>query len=289
MEFSSIHANVLSLVSSAVQNGIISPNDLKDIANSGKPTPSIPITKNVKAVLDFAFQNGFLDSSDLLDLVGNKSKRDSKRAVAPNVRIKKERRPFPPDRIPGDWFCPECSNTNFARRIECNICKAPRPIRERTMPPLEQGPWPPRQLRPAWVPGPVGFPPRRMLDRSNSRQTLESKPKPPETVPGDWLCEKCGNTNFARRKFCNIETCKAPRPMPFNSFYRPRGRSGWGPQMNRFGPGKRRRGEFEQPKARRPRPPEINPGDWLCELCGNTNFARRTECNISTCRAPRPG
>merc|ERR1719221_121192 len=29
---------------------------------------------------------------------------------------------------PGDWTCakPECGNTNFAWRKECNMCKAPR-------------------------------------------------------------------------------------------------------------------------------------------------------------------
>lgn len=293
MEFSAIHANVVNLVMSAVQNGIISSGDLMDIATSEKPNPTTPIATNVKAVLGFALRNGLLDSTDLLDVVGNKRSRGSKGAVAPNVRIKKESRPLPPDSKPGDWFCPECNNTNFARRKECNICKAPRPFRRQRpmpMPPLEPGFWPKRELRPAWSPGPAAFPPtrRRILDRS-TRQTQETKPKPPETLPGDWLCEECGNTNFARRNRCNIATCKAPKPVPFDSFFRPREISNWGPPMNRFGPWKRRRGEFEQPPTRRPRPPEINPGDWLCKLCGNTNFARRTECNISTCRAPRPG
>ena len=35
----------------------------------------------------------------------------------------------PPGHVqnPGDWTCPDCSNMNFAKRMECNRCKAPRP------------------------------------------------------------------------------------------------------------------------------------------------------------------
>jgi len=293
MEFSAIHANVLNLVASAVQNGIISPDDLMEIASSGSSNPPTPIAKNARAVLEFALRNGVLESGDILDLVGNKSRQGSATSST-RPRPLKERRPLPPDSLPGDWFCPECNNTNFARRRECNICKAPRPMHQVPLPKLEPGFWPPGDVRQGWPP--AAFPPRRIMDRGIRpiRQTQESKPKPPEILPGDWLCEECGNTNFARRKVCNIATCKAPRPaprsLPFDPFSWTRERGSWVPPMNRFGSGKRRR-EFERPTGRRlmPRPPASNPGDWLCPQCGNTNFARRTECNISTCRAPRPG
>ena len=35
----------------------------------------------------------------------------------------------PPGHVqnPGDWTCEECKNMNFAKRMECNRCKAPRP------------------------------------------------------------------------------------------------------------------------------------------------------------------
>lgn len=288
MEFSAIHVNVLNLVMSAVQLGVISLDDLMEIVNSGETNPSTPIATNAKAVLGFALRNGLLKSSDLFDLVGKKETNNRKGAATPNERPLKARRPLPPDRLPGDWFCPECNNTNFARRKECNICKAPRPPLAMPLPRLEKGFWPPRETRSSWGPGPGSFRPRRMLDRGII-QSQESRPRPPETLPGDWLCDRCGNTNFARRKQCNIPTCKAPKPQPFNPFFWPRKTDEWALPMNRFGSGKRRRDDFERPPARRPRPPESNPGDWLCELCGNTNFARRTECNISTCRAPRPG
>jgi len=289
MEFSGIHVNVLNLVMSALQIGVISPDDLLEIANSGKSNSPTPIGPNAKAILDFALKNGLLESSDILDLVGKKENNDRKGAASTNARPLKARRPLPPDSLPGDWFCPECNNTNFARRKECNICKAPRPPPLRPLPRLErveEGFWPRRETRPSWGPGPAAFPPRRMMGRAIKQET---RPRPPAVLPGDWVCEQCGNTNFARRKQCNIPTCKAPKPQPFNPYFWTRERDEWAPPINRFGPGKRRRGDFEHPPARRPRPPDSNPGDWLCELCGNTNFARRTECNISTCRAPRPG
>jgi len=72
----------------------------------------------------------------------------------------------------------------------------------------------------------------------------------PALQPGDWLCEKCGHHNFARRTECQREFCKAPRP---------------------------------------PRPSQIpRPGDWDCEKCGEMNFSFRTECHKADCQAPRP-
>ena len=28
----------------------------------------------------------------------------------------------------GDWDCAECGNMNFAKRMRCNKCSAPRPV-----------------------------------------------------------------------------------------------------------------------------------------------------------------
>lgn len=300
MEFSAIHDQVLDLVLAAMQNGIIFAEDLIDVAKSGTNGPVVPIRPNAMAVLDFALKNGVLDSSDFLKLVGKKGSSgagggaggapcyDFQKGICgrgdscrfahtggggggpPNVRPQQERRPLPPESVPGDWFCPECSNTNFARRKECNICKAPRPLS-----PRNQG----------FRHGPGGGPSGRMM----GGPPQQSRPRPPESLPGDWICERCGNTNFARRKECNISSCKAPRPPAFNDSFSFFERPDWSQSMNRFRPGKRRRNDFgDMPPARRPRPPESKSGDWVCECCGNTNFARRVECNISTCRAPRP-
>ena len=35
--------------------------------------------------------------------------------------------PPPSSSNPNDWTCAECQNTNFARRTECNRCRAPKP------------------------------------------------------------------------------------------------------------------------------------------------------------------
>eukprot|EP00897_Mesotaenium_endlicherianum_P000022 jgi/Mesen1/1001/ME000120S00157 len=34
----------------------------------------------------------------------------------------------------------------------------------------------------------------------------------PDASEGDWVCPKCGNTNFAFRTLCNMRKCSEPRP-----------------------------------------------------------------------------
>merc|ERR1719410_936388 len=63
---------------------------------------------------------------------------------------------------------------------------------------------------------------------------------PQEMKEGDWMCEECGNHNFAHRVNCN--KCKAVR-------------SGY------------------------------KNGDWICRGCKNHNFARQLQCK--NCSGPR--
>lgn len=86
---------------------------------------------------------------------------------------------------------------------------------------------------------------------------------------GDWICEKCGNLNFARRTECHREMCKAPRPSPSR-----------GGQFSSRGRG---RGSGARDSSNRP----SRPGDWSCAKCGNLNFAFRTECHKNNCKEPR--
>eukprot|EP00037_Helgoeca_nana_P017329 m.164387 g.164387 ORF g.164387 m.164387 type:complete len:385 (-) comp23938_c1_seq1:234-1388(-) len=78
-----------------------------------------------------------------------------------------------------DWICPsvECSNKNYARRMECNKCGTarPRPKVTGTAPSLGDG-----------------------AKAFNGLFSAE-----------DWGCLMCGNVNWARRDTCN--TCQHPR------------------------------------------------------------------------------
>ncbi|KAK9822863.1 hypothetical protein WJX81_005882 [Elliptochloris bilobata] len=80
---------------------------------------------------------------------------------------------------PGDWSCPDCASHNFARRMECFRCGAPRP----------EG---------------VGGPRGGDLVYGGARAS-----RPYEQREGDWHCG-CGADNFSFRTSCF--RCDAPRP-----------------------------------------------------------------------------
>lgn len=77
-----------------------------------------------------------------------------------------------PDALPGDWVCTECGNLNYARRLECRSCEAPRP-------------------------------PRPSSSNSSGSNTFAPQ-------PGDWTCPNCSDVNFAWRTECR--SCQEPRP-----------------------------------------------------------------------------
>ena len=77
-----------------------------------------------------------------------------------------------------DWDCPECSNSNFSFRENCNKCDAPRPGGGGQSKPRNNG----------------------QRDRRNQQNNTYN----------DWDCPKCSNSNFSFRENCN--KCDAPRP-----------------------------------------------------------------------------
>lgn len=82
----------------------------------------------------------------------------------------------PPVIREGDWECPECKNINFAKRIECNRCKASKP-----------------------------------LPSKKDRRSATHLGGPPGLFKeGDWPCPKCRNVNFQKRNKCN--RCGEGRP-----------------------------------------------------------------------------
>eukprot|EP00252_Welwitschia_mirabilis_P004861 TRINITY_DN1518_c0_g1_i1.p1 TRINITY_DN1518_c0_g1~~TRINITY_DN1518_c0_g1_i1.p1 ORF type:complete len:288 (+),score=58.77 TRINITY_DN1518_c0_g1_i1:272-1135(+) len=78
---------------------------------------------------------------------------------------------------------------------------------------------------------------------------------------GDWLCPKCGNTNFSFRTVCNMRKCGTPKPNTGSKF-------GGSSKV-----------------SSKSTPPE---GSWTCEKCGNINYPFRQKCNKSDCGAERP-
>lgn len=146
----------------------------------------------------------------------------------------------------GDWNCGQCGNLNFRRRTQCNQCLAPR----------EEG-------IPVIVP--PGFPgsPHPGGDNIGAQE-------------GDWRCGKCGNLNFRRRDQCR--QCQAPKvmgiPVPAAPTVTPLGAPpGSAPvplAAARF-LGAGAKGGTDNIEAAE--------GDWRCNLCGNLNFRRRTQCN----------
>ena len=142
----------------------------------------------------------------------------------------------------GDWVCPKCKNHNFANKKVCNRtgCEQPKPKV------VGRG----RDSR--------GFRP------SKSGGFRDSNKK-----PGDWVCPKCKNHNFANKKVCNRTGCEQPKPKVVG-----RGRDSRG---------------FRPSKSGGFRDSNMKPGDWNCPKCKNHNFAKREVCNRCDTRKPVEG
>lgn len=87
---------------------------------------------------------------------------------------------------------------------------------------------------------------------SGFRDPNNPEKKPPGR-PGDWICASCHNVNFASRKVCHNDKCKAS----------PAG-------AERIG---------------------LKPGDWICPTCGDLVFASKAACKMCKTpkQAPKPG
>ena len=87
-------------------------------------------------------------------------------------------------------------------------------------------------------------------------------PPPPEArKPGDWLCDKCGEHNFANKTQCFGCHNPAPAGQP--------------------------QAAMAAMAAAIPPPADMRPGDWICTACRAHNFANKVAC--FKCQAPNTG
>eukprot|EP00397_Hematodinium_sp_SG-2012_P022362 GEMP01023163.1.p1 GENE.GEMP01023163.1~~GEMP01023163.1.p1 ORF type:complete len:497 (+),score=101.39 GEMP01023163.1:167-1657(+) len=167
-----------------------------------------------------------------------------------------------------NWICKSCGNENFPTRTVCNrgSCRLPKqkamnPVITKPTVNLPDTPW----ICSACLND--NYPHRLVCNRSNcgaARPGLEN--------PDNWMCPKCGNENFPQRTSCNKRTCGEPRPGAIQKTRQePPPRSGAMPQHHPNGLNK---GGLEGQ-------------DWICRLCGNSNYAHRSRCNMSKCQEPR--
>jgi len=193
----------------------------------------------------------------------------------------------------GDWICPQCSNHNYADKVNCNRCGIPNAM------------------------GTMGATP-----------IFKNGHSPKDMRPGDWMCPSCNNHNYADKTSCN--RCGLPKPVagldpgikvaasygsygaampqarlttlpPRVSPYGNRAAGNWTcsacsnvnyplrTKCNRCGLPKE---QAAQPGAQQiqvvptmVRRPSTGPGagaaagGWTCPACSNYNFAMRSNCN----------
>lgn len=96
------------------------------------------------------------------------------------------------------------------------------------------------------------------MDENGSRKRRGG---PDGASEGDWICPKCGNSNFSFRTTCNMRKCNTPKPTA---------------------PAPRAQGKSSTSDTT---PPD---GSWTCEKCGNVNYPFRTKCNRRSCGAEKP-
>jgi len=175
-----------------------------------------------------------------------------------------------------DWDCPQCNNSNFARRTECNRCQAPRPQGGGQSEGFQR-----RDDRRG------GF--QRRDDRRDGFQRRDDRrdgrPRGGNNNATDWTCPACNNSNFSFRNACN--RCDAPRPAGGGG--RGGRNDGGGHQRrdDRRDGGYRGNQRNDRSRGGRQQNGNFNTNDWTCPSCNNSNFSFRTACN--RCEAPRPG
>lgn len=101
----------------------------------------------------------------------------------------------------------------------------------------------------------------------------------------DWACEECGLVNYARRKECHRCGAGGWEEDSFSWWCQNCGeRHAYDTYLKCPKPIAEQSHQHEEEgnapvKGGWPKPPTMRPGDWVCQDCGNHNFAMRTKCN----------
>jgi predicted nucleic-acid-binding Zn-ribbon protein/rRNA processing protein Gar1 len=155
---------------------------------------------------------------------------------------------------PGDWRCSKCKNHNYANKQYCNrsTCNEKKPQGNNNNNSYSDNN-------------------RGRNDNNRGRNSNDG----PNMKPGDWMCPKCKNHNYASKNFCNRSSCdeKKPQGNNNNNSYRD----------NNRGRNDNNRGRNSDDE------PNMKPGDWMCPKCKNHNYASKNFCNRSSCDVRKPG
>ena len=91
---------------------------------------------------------------------------------------------------PGDWRCSKCKNHNYANKQYCNrsTCNEKKPQGNNNKSYSDNN--------------------RGRNDNNRGRNSNDG----PNMKPGDWMCPKCKNHNYASKNFCNRSSCDVRKP-----------------------------------------------------------------------------
>ena len=93
---------------------------------------------------------------------------------------------------PGDWRCSKCKNHNYANKQFCNrsTCNEKKPHGDNN----NNNSYRDNN--------------RGRNDNNRGRNSNDE----PNMKPGDWMCPKCKNHNYASKNFCNRSSCDVRKP-----------------------------------------------------------------------------
>lgn len=161
----------------------------------------------------------------------------------------------------GDWHCPSCNDIQFARNDSCRRCGAKKPGNDESEFEIEA-----LEFEQA-----VDFEEAPMEEEiADDPPVSEERPlpkmqtsgSPPWSREGDWNCPACGDIQFARNDSCR--QCGAAKPHAGGAA------GGGAPLLQREGTQRRREDR-----------------DWVCNSCGDLQFARNVACRRCAAAKPR--